>query len=357
MTKPNSRVAQRMTSSASRLTSTPIWAVTKANSATKSRAAVPSMELARRAGEAELGSDALGVEAEAGAGQGAGAVRRVGGHPGVPVAEPVDVAQQRPGVGEQVVREQHRLGVLEVGAAGHHRVARWPRPASARASTRSRTSSAISARVVAQEDLEQRGDLVVAAASGAQPAADVGADLVDEQPLEGAVHVLVGRVGAQVAGGVPLPQDVEAAQQLGVVVVGEQAGAVQRVGVGPRAGEVVGREPPVEVGRARERVELGRRAAGEPAAPELAGVGGAHACRVSQDGARPRLVMMSGELGPPSACRRAASVVRGPPARPESTLPSSSGSRCVEARRRRRVVEPAGRSSVVVCRGSRSRSS
>jgi hypothetical protein len=35
-----------MTSSASRLTSTPIIAVTKANSATKSRAAVPSMELA-----------------------------------------------------------------------------------------------------------------------------------------------------------------------------------------------------------------------------------------------------------------------------------------------------------------------
>ena len=45
-TKPNSRVAQRMTSSACRLTSTPIIAVTKANSATKSRAAVPSMELA-----------------------------------------------------------------------------------------------------------------------------------------------------------------------------------------------------------------------------------------------------------------------------------------------------------------------
>ena len=37
VTKPNSRVAQRMTSSASRLTSTPIIAVTKANSATKSR--------------------------------------------------------------------------------------------------------------------------------------------------------------------------------------------------------------------------------------------------------------------------------------------------------------------------------
>ena len=37
VTKPNSRVDQRMTSSAIRLTSTPICAVTKANSATKSR--------------------------------------------------------------------------------------------------------------------------------------------------------------------------------------------------------------------------------------------------------------------------------------------------------------------------------
>ena len=46
VTKPNSCVAQRMTSSASRLTSTPIWAETKANSATKSRDAVPSIEFA-----------------------------------------------------------------------------------------------------------------------------------------------------------------------------------------------------------------------------------------------------------------------------------------------------------------------
>ena len=53
-----------------------------------------------------------------------------------------------------------------------------------------------------------------------------------------------------------------------MVVVGEQTGAVQGVGVGDGAGQVVGHQPPVEVGRARERLELGRGAAGEATAPE-----------------------------------------------------------------------------------------
>ena len=44
--KPNSGVHQRITSSLSRDRSTPIWASTYAASATRSRAAVPSIELA-----------------------------------------------------------------------------------------------------------------------------------------------------------------------------------------------------------------------------------------------------------------------------------------------------------------------
>ena len=88
---------------------------------------------------------------------------------------------------------------------------------------------------------------------------------------------------------------VDAGQQPVPLRVGEQAGRVQHPGVRPGPVEVVGRQPPVEVRAARECLELGAGAAGEPAAPEAARVGrarlrsSAHAGQcVSPGPARPR---------------------------------------------------------------------
>ena len=96
----------------------------------------------------------------------------------------------------QVVGEQHRLRVLQVRASGHDRLG-------VRLGLRdegvdeAQDVACDRARVVEQVHPHERRDLVVAAAAGAQLAAELGTDVCDERLLERAVHVLVVRTGLQ----------------------------------------------------------------------------------------------------------------------------------------------------------------
>ena len=152
---------------------------------------MPSIEFSTTPPKPSSVATSAGVEAERVAGERTGTVRREV-RATVPVGEAVEVAHERPAVREQVVREQHRLGVLQVGAARHDR-GRVRSACAARASIRSISRSRDRDRVVAQQHPDEGGDLVVAAAAGAQLAAELAAGDLDQAALEGAVHVFVAR--------------------------------------------------------------------------------------------------------------------------------------------------------------------
>jgi len=102
--------------------------------------------------------------------------------------QPLAIALEHEDVGEQVVREQDRLGPLQVRIAGHRRVRRLAR---ARDQGRLHGAQPIARahdRVLEVHPLVER-DLVVARAARVQLAADL-ADQLDEPPLDVRVDVL-----------------------------------------------------------------------------------------------------------------------------------------------------------------------
>ncbi len=169
------------------------------------------------------------------------------------------------------MRQQHRLRVLQVGAAGQHRAGVLGGLGDEGVDDVEDTGDD-AAVGVAQPHPEQRGNLVVAGAPGAQLAAQLGADSVQQPAFEGGVHVFVVDHRLEGARRHVGGQHVQAREHPVQFLVGEQSGAVEHAGVGARAGDVVGRQAPVEVGRQAQRGHRLGWAGGEPAAPELGGL-------------------------------------------------------------------------------------
>ncbi len=93
-------------------------------------------------------------------------------------------------MGEQVVREQDGLRVLQVGAPRHDRLGMRLGLGHERVDDAEEIARD-DAGVIEQVQTHERRDLVVAAAPRPQLAAELGTDLGDEGGLERAVHVFV----------------------------------------------------------------------------------------------------------------------------------------------------------------------
>ena len=130
------------------------------------------------------------VKPEGVTGKGTGSIwRDASAH--LPIVESFEVAHERPRVGQQVVRQQHWLGVLQVSAAGHDGRLMCGGLTDERINELNHFVSDCLC-VIEQVEAGQRCDLVVAATACAELAAEVAAEKLDESAFEGGMNILVG---------------------------------------------------------------------------------------------------------------------------------------------------------------------
>ncbi len=157
--------------------------------------------------------------------------------------------------------EGDRLGVLQVGHSGRRASRRAAPACSTRASTSSTSRAATPAGVVAQVQPQVGGDLVVAGAPGAQLAAE-RAEPLQQTALQRRVHVLVldRRAGTRPTRRRPRGHRARRASGRARRCRAGRPGEHARVGA--RRGQIVRRQPPVELHAHRQPGQRLRRAAG-----------------------------------------------------------------------------------------------
>ena len=139
--------------------------------------------------EAQVSCYGFGVQPQGRARERPGAV---GGYSGalVPVQQTVKIAGQGPGMGQELVGEQDRLGVLQVGAARHGRVGVGLGLGN-QGVDGVHDAGSNDRGVIAQVHAAQGGNLVVAGAASTQLTAQFDPGTFDEALFEGAVHILI----------------------------------------------------------------------------------------------------------------------------------------------------------------------
>jgi len=221
------------------------------------------------AAEAQLAGHELTVDGVGHTSQGASAQGQDVG-PLEAVLEAPDVAVEHLEVGEQVVGEEHGLGPLEVGVAGHDHLAIGLRQVEKRR-LQATQGGQHAADGVLQVEAQVGGHLIVAGASGVQ-AVGSRADLLPQAGLD--VHVNVFQLAPELEpAGLDLIAYLRQAAHDGLaVLLGDDALLGQHAGVSDGAGDVVPPQSPVDVDGGGEGLGSRVGGLGEAGSPNLGGL-------------------------------------------------------------------------------------